>query len=54
MEFLIIVIAIGFSIYWLIRHPIKSIKFILLAFGIIALGFIGLAGILLLVSQIWS
>ena len=51
MEFFIIILAIGFSIYWLIRHPIKSVKFIGAVLGLITLGFVGAAAAV--VGLVW-
>ena len=38
IEFLIVILAIGFCIYYLFRHPLKSFKVVGGAIGLLALG----------------
>ena len=35
---ILILLVTGFLIYWLIRHPIKSFKFICIGTGLVLLG----------------
>ncbi|MEE3255493.1 MAG: hypothetical protein VX199_07320 [Chloroflexota bacterium] len=42
-EFLIFVLVVGFCIYWLLRHPIKTFKFVGAAVGLLILGVIGVS-----------
>ena len=45
LTLLIILLVTGFIVYWLVRHPIKSLKFLGGFFGLLFLGclvFVGL------------
>ena len=42
IEFLIIVFIVGFIIYYLIRHPLRSMKRIGQVMGLFVLGILGL------------
>ena len=42
METLIVLLAIGFVLYYLVRHPIKSLKFTLSILGLLILGVLGI------------
>ena len=41
---LIVLLVVGFCLYYLVRHPIKSIKFTFSFLGLIILGAIGVMG----------
>ena len=38
MSLIVFLLVVGFLTYWLIRHPLKSIKFIFSVAGILFLG----------------
>ena len=38
MEFIILLLVVGFITFWLIRHPIKSLKFTGAIVGLLLLG----------------
>ena len=42
IELFIILLATGFVVYYLVRHPIKSTKFIFSIMGLLILGVIGI------------
>jgi len=42
MEFLIFLLVLGFAVYWLFRHPIKTFKFVSATIGLMILGVLGL------------
>ena len=44
LTLLIILLVVGFCLYYLVRHPIKSIKFTFAFLGLIVLGAIGVMG----------
>ena len=48
IEILIIVFVVGFIIYYMIRHPLRSIKRIGQGLGLFALGILGLTGFIVL------
>ena len=48
IELLIIVFAVGFIIYYMVRHPLRSIKRIGQGMGLFVLGILGLTGIIVL------
>ena len=52
IEFLIVILAIGFCIYYLFRHPLKSFKVVGGAIGLLALGLLGCTLFVLLVLGI--
>ena len=41
LELLLILLVVGFIIYYLIRHPIKTFKYLFAFLGLIILGAIG-------------
>ena len=49
IEFLIIILAIGFCIYYTFRHPAKTFKVVGSAMGLLALGLLGCVLFVLLV-----
>ena len=49
---LLVLLGVGFAIYYLVRHPIKSIKFTLAFLGLIILGAIGVGAFGLGVSYL--
>ena len=48
IELIIVVFIVGFVVFYLIRHPIRSIKIIGGALGLFALGILGMIGFLLM------
>jgi len=48
IELLIIVFVVGFIIYYMVRHPLRSIKRIGQGMGIFVLGILGLTGVIVL------
>ena len=48
IELLIIVFAGGFIIYYMVRHPLRSIKRIGQGMGLFVLGILGLTGVIVL------
>ena len=48
IEILIIVFVVGFIIYYMIRHPLRSIKRIGQGMGLFVLGILGLTGFIVL------
>ena len=42
IEALLVLLATGFVIYYLVRHPIKSMKFTFSIMGLLILGVIGI------------
>ena len=49
IEFLIVMLAIGFGIYYMFRHPARSFKVVGGAIGLLALGILGCTVFLILV-----
>ena len=43
LTLLIIILLTGLGLYWLVRHPIKSLKFLGALTGLLLLGSLGLA-----------
>ena len=48
IEILIIVFVVGFIIYYMVRHPLRSIKRIGQGMGLFVLGILGLTGVIVL------
>jgi len=48
IEILIIVFVVGFIIYYMVRHPLRSIKRIGQGMGLFVLGILGLTGFIVL------
>ena len=48
IELLIVVFVVGFIIYYMIRHPLRSIKRIGQGMGLFVLGILGLTGFIVL------
>ena len=48
IELLIIVFVVGFIIYYMVRHPLWSIKRIGQGMGLFVLGILGLTGVIVL------
>ena len=44
MTLLITLLVVGFAIYYLVRHPIKSLKFTVATLGLLLLGALGTFG----------
>ena len=49
IEALLVLLATGFVLYYLVRHPIKSIKFTFQIIGLLILGVLGISLFLFLV-----
>ena len=48
IELIIIIFIVGFVVFYLIRHPIRSIKIIGGTLGLFALGILGMLGFVVL------
>ena len=48
IELIIVVFIVGFVVFYLIRHPIRSIKIIGGTIGLFALGILGMLGFVVL------
>ena len=46
IELVIVVFIVGFVVFYLLRHPIRSVKIITGALGLFALGILGMVGFL--------
>jgi len=49
LESIIVVFVVGLLVYYMIRHPVTTVRRILQALGIFTLGIIGIATLILLV-----
>ena len=54
IEILLIILAVGFVIYYLVRHPIKTIKYSVAFLGLLLLGVIGIVGTFTLISMAFT
>mgnify|MGYP000102436435 CR=1 FL=1 len=54
IEILLALLACGFVLYWLVRHPIKSIKFTFQIIGLLILGVLGISLFLFLVLGVFT
>ena len=54
IEILLIILAVGFVLYYLVRHPIKTIKYSVAFLGLLLLGVIGIIGTLTLLSMAFT
>jgi len=52
IEFLIILIAIGFGIVYFVRHPLVTLKYVGAGISLMLLGCIALIGLILLIIAI--
>ena len=52
IEILLILLATGFVIYYLVRHPIKSLKYTISILGLLILGALGISLAVLGVSTL--
>ena len=52
IELLIIVLVVGFIVYYMIRHPLRSMKRIGQGVGLIALGILGLSAFLMVIVAV--
>ena len=52
IEFLIVILAIGFCIYYTFRHPVKSLDVVCRVMGLLVLGFLGMIGFFFMVYGI--
>ena len=43
MEIIIFLLVLGFVVYWCLRHPIKTMKFIFSVIGLLLLGTLAIA-----------
>ena len=48
IELIIVVFVVGFVVYYLVRHPIRTIKIIVGTIGLFVLGILGMIGFLLM------
>ena len=46
IELVIVVFIVGFVVFYLLRHPLRSIKIIAGTIGLFALGILGMVGFL--------
>ena len=51
IEIIIVVLVVGFILYYLVRHPLRSIKYSFAFLGLLLLGVIGIVGTLTLLSM---
>ena len=54
IEIIIVVLVVGFILYYLVRHPIKSIKYSAAFLGLLLLGVIGIVGTLTVISMAFT
>ena len=54
LTILITLLAVGFAIYYLVRHPIQTIKFTFAFLGLLLLGVIGIVGSFTLLSMAFT
>ena len=54
IELLLILLATGFVVYYLVRHPIKSFKFTISIIGLLILGVLGISLFLFLVLGVFT
>ena len=54
IEIIVVLLAVGFAIYYLVRHPIKSIKFSFAFLGLLLLGVLGIVGTFTLLSMAFT
>jgi hypothetical protein len=54
MTLLLILLITGFVVFWLIRHPIKSLKFIGGFFGLLILGILTFVGLYYATMMVWA
>ena len=50
LEFFIIVLLTGFVLYYLMRHPLRSLKYAGIGIGLMVLGLAGITGAVVLVA----
>ena len=54
IEIIIVLLVVGFCIYYLVRHPIRTIKYSFAFLGLLLLGVIGIVGTLTLLSMAFT
>ena len=54
IEILITILVVGFILYYLVRHPIRTIKYSFAFIGLLLLGVIGIVGTLTLLSMAFT
>ena len=54
LEFLIVLLITGFVFYYLMRHPLRSLKYASVGVGLLILGVLGLSLLLVLAVTIAS
>ena len=54
IEIIVVLLAVGFAIYYLVRHPIKSIKVSFAFLGLLLLGVLGIVGTFTLLSMAFT
>ena len=48
LEFFIVILLTGFVIYYLMRHPLRSLKYVGVGIGLMILGIAGITGAIVL------
>ena len=54
LEFLIVVLLTGFVLYYLMRHPLRALKYAGIGIGLMVLGLAGITGAVVLAAAIFS
>ena len=54
IEFFIIILLTGFVLYYLMRHPLRSLKYAGIGIGLMILGLAGITGAIVLAVAISS
>jgi hypothetical protein len=54
LELFILVLVVGFVLYYLIRHPLKSLKYAGAGLGLMVLGIAGISGLIVLCAALIS
>ena len=54
IEFFIIVLLTGFVLYYLMRHPLRSLKYAGVGLGLMILGLIGITCAIMLAAAIFA
>ena len=54
IEIIIVVLVVGFILYYLVRHPLRTIKYTGAFLGLLLLGVIGIIGTLTFLSMVFT
>ena len=54
IEILIVLLVVGFMLYYLVRHPIKTLKFSFAFLGLLLLGVFGIALLFTLLNMAFT